>query len=102
MSEISHDQGFSAGGRPAVGARTVADHSEVRFAAAITGQANLTVSVPCRTTRGLYAYLGDRIGALAGVQPVDTALVLRRGKVITEEIDRPENAKYIPLITLCA
>ncbi|WP_327105018.1 Lrp/AsnC family transcriptional regulator [Nonomuraea glycinis] len=61
----------------------VAGHPEVRFAAAITGQANLTVSVLCRTTRDLYAYLSDRLGALAGVQTVDTALVLRRVKAFT-------------------
>lgn len=61
----------------------MAGHPEVRFAAAITGQANLTVSVLCRTTRDLYAYLSDRLAALAGVQTVDTALVLRRVKVFT-------------------
>jgi hypothetical protein len=44
----------------------------------------------------------DQAGALVGVRTVDTAFVLRRGKAFTEEVDRPENAKYIPLITLCA
>lgn len=39
--------------------------------------------MPCRTTRDLYAYLGDRLGALAGVQTVDTAPVLRRVKAFT-------------------
>jgi hypothetical protein len=92
MSEISHDQGIRVGFRDmrgALGASTaqlawisdasaLAGHRAVRFAAA-----NLTVSVLCRTTRDPYAYLSDRIGALAGVQTVDTALVLRRVKVFT-------------------
>ncbi|MFG1945308.1 Lrp/AsnC family transcriptional regulator [Nonomuraea sp. NPDC048826] len=61
----------------------VAGHPEVRFAAAITGRANLAVSLLCRTTADLYAYLSERIGALSGVQSMETTLVLRRVKVLT-------------------
>lgn len=65
--------------------QAVAGHREVRFAGAVTGQANLAVSVLCRTTGDLYAYLSERIGALAGVRTVETTLTLRRVKALTYE-----------------
>nr|WP_277349482.1 Lrp/AsnC family transcriptional regulator [Streptomyces sp. S3(2020)] len=61
------------------------EHREVRFAAAITGQANLVVSVLCRGTGELYAYLSEKIGALQGVQSVETTLTLRQVKQLTYE-----------------
>ncbi|WP_228639231.1 Lrp/AsnC family transcriptional regulator [Microtetraspora sp. AC03309] len=65
--------------------QALAGHPEVRFAGAITGEANLAVSVLCRTTGDLYAYLSEKVGALPGVQTVETALVLRRVKALTYE-----------------
>ncbi|MFD6953287.1 AsnC family transcriptional regulator [Nocardiopsis sp. TSRI0078] len=63
--------------------RAVADHSEVRFAAAVTGPANLALSLLCRTTGDLYAYLSEGIGALDGVRTAETTLTLRRVKTLT-------------------
>ncbi|RSN51752.1 MULTISPECIES: Lrp/AsnC family transcriptional regulator [Actinomadura] len=63
--------------------RAVAEHREVRFAAAVTGRANLAVLVLCRTTADLYRYLSERLGALTGVGSVETTLTLRRVKDLT-------------------
>ncbi|WP_433388693.1 Lrp/AsnC family transcriptional regulator [Micromonospora sp. KLBMP9576] len=63
--------------------RAVAGHPEVRFAGAVTGAANVVLSLLCRTTGDLYAYLSDRIGALAGVRTAETVLTLRRVKSLT-------------------
>ncbi|MEU6377228.1 Lrp/AsnC family transcriptional regulator [Streptomyces sp. NPDC046909] len=60
-------------------------HREVRFAAAITGQANLVAAVLCRSTGDLYAYLSEKIGALDGVRSVETTLTLRQVKQLTYE-----------------
>ncbi|GAA2737714.1 Lrp/AsnC family transcriptional regulator [Actinocorallia aurantiaca] len=66
--------------------RAVADHREVRFAAATTGRSNLVLSVLCRSTSDLYAYLTEKIGTLTGIQTVETTLTLRRVKVFTYEL----------------
>ncbi len=63
--------------------QAVADHPEVRFAAAVTGRTNLALSLLCRTTGDLYSYLSDKIGALSGVQSAETTLTLRRVKALT-------------------
>ena len=63
--------------------RAVAEHPEVRFAGAVTGPANIVLSLICRTTGDLYAYLSDKIGGLTGVHTVETALTLRRVKTLT-------------------
>ncbi|WP_232838346.1 Lrp/AsnC family transcriptional regulator [Streptomyces geranii] len=68
--------------------RALAEHPEVRFAAATTGQANLVASVGCPSTAALYTYLSERIGALEGVQTVETALTLRQIKQLTFEPTR--------------
>ncbi|MFF3499847.1 Lrp/AsnC family transcriptional regulator [Streptomyces sp. NPDC003247] len=65
--------------------RAVADRPEVRFAAAVTGRAGLVVSVLCRTTDDLYAFLDERTGALADVREAETVLTLRRVKALTAE-----------------
>jgi hypothetical protein len=39
--------------------RAVAGHTEVSFAAATTGPANLMAAVACRDDRALYRYLTD-------------------------------------------
>jgi len=65
--------------------QALADHREVRYAAAITGKANLVASVICPDTGALYNYLSDKIGALTGVQTVETTLTLRQIKQLTYE-----------------
>ncbi|MFI5983274.1 Lrp/AsnC family transcriptional regulator [Streptomyces sp. NPDC051555] len=55
-------------------------HPEVPFAAAVTGAANLLAVVVCRDTEGLYTYLTERIGAVAGVQQVEVIPTLRNIK----------------------
>lgn len=67
----------------------VATHPEVRFAAAVTGAANLVVSVLCRDTDELYAFLSDKVGALDGVHTAETVLTLRRVKTLTRETETP-------------
>ena len=69
----------------AAAGQAVAGHPEVRFAAAVTGRANLAVSVLCRTTGDLYTYLTEKIGAMAGIQAVETTITLRRVKALTYE-----------------
>ncbi|MET9697644.1 AsnC family transcriptional regulator [Streptomyces sp. NPDC006529] len=58
----------------------LATHPEVPFAAAVTGAANLLAVVVCRDTEALYAYLTERIGAVAGVQQVEVIPTLRNIK----------------------
>ncbi|MEV0218526.1 Lrp/AsnC family transcriptional regulator [Streptomyces sp. NPDC050704] len=68
--------------------RALAAHPEVRFAAAVTGQANLVASVAGSSTGELYTYLSEKIGVLDGVQTVETALTLRKVKQLTYEPNR--------------
>lgn len=65
--------------------RKLAEHHEVRFAGATTGQANL---VATSSTSELYTYLSEKIGGLDGVQAVETALTLRHVKQLTYEPSR--------------
>jgi DNA-binding Lrp family transcriptional regulator len=50
------------------------------FVAAVTGPANLTGSVLCRSTSELYSLLTHEIGAIDGVQSVEISPVIRRVK----------------------
>ena len=59
---------------------TLAQHPETTFAAAITGSANLLVTVTCRTLEDLYHYVTTKIGALDAVRQVDVVPVLHRLK----------------------
>lgn len=68
--------------------QALAAHPEVRFAAAVSGRANVVASVYCRTAQELYAYLTNRIGATGGVQNVETVLTLRQVKALTYEPHR--------------
>ncbi|MFC8434133.1 Lrp/AsnC family transcriptional regulator [Streptomyces sp. NPDC057253] len=68
--------------------RALAEHQEVRFAAATTGQANVVAATLHRDTAELYTYLSDRLGALEGVQSIETALILRQVKEYTYEPNR--------------
>ncbi|WP_416981504.1 Lrp/AsnC family transcriptional regulator [Streptomyces sp. T028] len=63
----------------------VAAHREVRFAAAITGKANMVAVSLHRTSGELYTYLSERIGRLEGVQAVESVLTLRRVKQLGYE-----------------
>ncbi|WP_242587133.1 Lrp/AsnC family transcriptional regulator [Streptomyces sp. MST-110588] len=56
-------------------ARAVASDAETAFVGATTGAHHLMAVVVCRDEAALYDYVSDRIGALDGVQRVDTALV---------------------------
>jgi DNA-binding Lrp family transcriptional regulator len=58
----------------------LADHTEVPFAAAITGTASLLATVVCRDTNGLYTYLTERLGALPAVERVEVVPSLRTVK----------------------
>jgi hypothetical protein len=53
-------------------------HPETTFAAAVTGSANLLVTVTCRTMDDLYSYVTTKVGALDAVHQVDVVPVLRR------------------------
>ncbi|MFJ9821828.1 Lrp/AsnC family transcriptional regulator [Streptomyces sp. NPDC101151] len=66
----------------------LAKHREVGFAAATTGQANLVASVATAGTGELYHYLSEKIGALQGVQSVESTLTLRQVKQLTYEPTR--------------
>ncbi|MFJ9249160.1 Lrp/AsnC family transcriptional regulator [Streptomyces sp. NPDC101776] len=55
-------------------------HPETTFAAAVTGSANLVVTVTCRTMDDLFSYVTTKVGALEGVQQVDVVPVLHRLK----------------------
>ncbi|MEV5980703.1 Lrp/AsnC family transcriptional regulator [Streptomyces sp. NPDC052114] len=58
----------------------LATHPEIAFAAAVTGDANLVASGIFRDPAGLYEYLDRRVGALPGVQGIQTSPTLREVK----------------------
>lgn len=60
--------------------RTIAEHGEAPFVAAISGRANIVVSVTCRSLDHLYEYVTERVGAIDGVQSIEVSPVLRRMK----------------------
>lgn len=60
----------------AVGA-ALAEHHEVAYAGATTGTTNLLASVLCPDDEYLFGYLTDRLGALPGVDAVETAPIVR-------------------------
>lgn len=62
-----------------VGAQ-LADHSEVAFAAAVTGPTNLLASVRCRDAAALYRYLTTKVAAVEGVRTVETVPLRLRFK----------------------
>jgi DNA-binding Lrp family transcriptional regulator len=66
----------------------LAGHREVAFAAATSGASNVVAAVVCRDTAHLYRYLTERIGALEGVQQVETAPVLRHAKYLVSNDQR--------------
>ncbi|MEU5318617.1 Lrp/AsnC family transcriptional regulator [Streptomyces sp. NPDC021056] len=68
--------------------RSLAAHPEVHFASATTGQANIVASVHFRNVDELYTYLSETIGALDGIQAVESALILRQVKQLNYEPSR--------------
>ncbi|MFB7943346.1 Lrp/AsnC family transcriptional regulator [Kitasatospora phosalacinea] len=72
---------------PDVG-RALAAHPDVRFAAAVTGRANVVAATVHSHTGDLYDFLSGAIGALDGVHEVETAMVQREVKQLTYEPDR--------------
>ena len=60
--------------------RALATHTEAPFVAAVSGSANVVVSVTCRDLDELYRYTTDRLGVIAGVQAVEVAPMLRKLK----------------------
>ncbi|WP_307873248.1 Lrp/AsnC family transcriptional regulator [Paractinoplanes ovalisporus] len=63
----------------AVGAQ-LADHTELAYAAAVTGRTNLMASAMCRDAAALYHYLTTKVAAIPGVQAVETVPLLTRVK----------------------
>lgn len=61
----------------------MAEHPEVAFCAAISGQTNLAASVVCSGVATLYAYLTEKIAKLPGVQWVESAPVIKTLKSIS-------------------
>lgn len=55
-------------------------HPETTFSAAITGAANLLVTVTCRDTEDLYTFVTTKIGVLPAVHQVEIVPVLHRLK----------------------
>jgi DNA-binding Lrp family transcriptional regulator len=58
----------------------VARLPQTGYAAAVSGSANLAVSVVCRDSEELYRYLSDEIGAIPAVRAVELSPVIRRVK----------------------
>jgi DNA-binding Lrp family transcriptional regulator len=58
----------------------ISAHDEVAFCAAVTGSANLILSVVCRDSADLYRYVTTKLGALDAVRQIETSPVLRRVK----------------------
>ncbi|MEV5960704.1 AsnC family transcriptional regulator [Kribbella sp. NPDC051952] len=53
------------------------EHPEISFTAVTTGPTNLVAHTICRDSAHLYRYLTERIGALPGINTLETAPVLR-------------------------
>jgi DNA-binding Lrp family transcriptional regulator len=58
----------------------LADHREVSFAAAVTGDSNIVVSAHFATHTELYAYLASGLRGVEGIGRVETSSVLRQVK----------------------
>jgi DNA-binding Lrp family transcriptional regulator len=63
----------------AVGAR-LADHLEIAFAGAMTGQTNIMASALCASPAELYRYITTKVAAIEGVRTVETVPQLMRVK----------------------
>ncbi|MFC8125958.1 Lrp/AsnC family transcriptional regulator [Streptomyces sp. NPDC057302] len=61
----------------------LADHPEIPFVAATTGASHMVATGMFHNTQELYQYLDHRIGALPGVESIETAPILREVKRLT-------------------
>lgn len=67
----------------------VARLPQTGYAAAVSGSANLAISVVCRDSSELYRYLSQEIGAIGAVQAVELSPVIRRVKQHGSVMDGP-------------
>ena len=51
-------------------------HSEIAFAAATTGTANLLASVVCKDAHAFYTYLTTKVAALSAIEHMETSPVI--------------------------
>jgi len=58
----------------------LAKFPEIAYAMATTGPSNLAACAVCRSQEALYEFLTDKVGALPGVERVETAPVIRTVK----------------------
>jgi DNA-binding Lrp family transcriptional regulator len=58
----------------------LAKFPQIAYAMAVTGPANLAACAVCRSQEELYEFLTDEVGALPGVERVETAPVIRTVK----------------------
>src|SRR4051794_3577064 len=56
------------------------EHAQAPFVAAISGKANVIVSVTCRSLDDLYRYVTEQVGSIDGVQALEVSPILRRIK----------------------
>ncbi|MBO8202707.1 Lrp/AsnC family transcriptional regulator [Streptomyces smyrnaeus] len=66
----------------------LAAHSEIPYVAATTGVSNLVATGMFRDGAELYDFLDRRIGALPGVQSIETTPILREVKRLTSRTPR--------------
>ncbi|MGW4249269.1 Lrp/AsnC family transcriptional regulator, partial [Nocardia sp. NPDC004722] len=65
----------------------IAQYPEVAYLAAVTGTANLNISVVCRDNAHLYRFVTERLGALPGINDVEVTPALRIFKQSQSLID---------------
>ena len=61
-------------------AARIAEHPEVEFCGAVSGAANLVVSVVCRDSPDLYRYLTRRLGSIDAIGQAEIVVAARRLK----------------------
>ncbi|WP_328675918.1 Lrp/AsnC family transcriptional regulator [Streptomyces sp. NBC_00343] len=66
----------------------LADHDEVAFAAAVSGDSNVMVVVICRDTEHLYRYLTTKVAAVAGIDGYGVSIHVHRLKQAASLISR--------------
>ncbi|WP_329560777.1 Lrp/AsnC family transcriptional regulator [Kitasatospora sp. NBC_01266] len=74
----------------------LAGHPEVAYAAATTGRTNLRAAVLCPDDEYLYSYLTDRLGALPGVDAIETVPIVRTLKRVGAVTRRPNRPRQLP------
>jgi DNA-binding Lrp family transcriptional regulator len=79
--------------RLAEAGRAMAAHTEVAFAAAITGTANVYACILCRDASALYRYLTGPVAELPGVRRTETALIHRTLKGPSPYLDPARTAR---------